>query len=83
MFVVNATAPERFYEAKQELYRIHDELGHREYWHPLLVVANKMDDGANAAALAKLSLALDLEGLAKRGRIMSLTVIPMTVSGYH
>ncbi|KAJ7464643.1 ADP-ribosylation factor family-domain-containing protein [Mycena latifolia] len=71
MFIVDATASERFQEAKAELHRLHEEIRQREYAHPLLVVANKMD-GAGAVDLAELSQALDIAGLAKWGRIMDL-----------
>jgi signal recognition particle receptor subunit beta len=75
MFVVDATAPERFPEAKEELHRLHEELCERKYTHPLLVVANKMDSGIDAERLAEISLALDIGGLEK-GRAMAIKVQP-------
>ncbi|KAF7356367.1 hypothetical protein MVEN_00969100 [Mycena venus] len=72
MFVVDATAPERFAEAKEELHRLHEELHHRQYKHPLLVVVNKMDSGVNAERLGEISKALDVTKLEKSGRIVGM-----------
>jgi hypothetical protein len=72
MFVVDAAAPERFLEAKEELHRLHEEIRLREYAHPLLVVASKMDVGG-AADLGEISRALETAGLAN-GNILGLKV---------
>ncbi|KAJ7199667.1 ADP-ribosylation factor family-domain-containing protein [Mycena pura] len=72
MFVVDATAPERFSEAKEELHRLHEELHRRQYKHPLLVVMNKMDSGVDAERLAQISQSLDVATLDKSGSIVGI-----------
>jgi signal recognition particle receptor subunit beta len=63
IFALDAAAPARFAEAKEELYRMYEGT---DAVHPLLVLANKMDL-PGAADMATISTALDIDGLA-RGR---------------
>ncbi|KAJ7091561.1 ADP-ribosylation factor-like protein-like protein 1 [Mycena belliarum] len=71
MFVVDATAPARFAEAKEELDRLLGELRLREHAHPVLVVANKID-APGAPQLPEISRALDIESLAQGDRLVGL-----------
>ncbi|KAJ6620556.1 adp-ribosylation factor [Mycena sp. CBHHK59/15] len=68
IFALNAAAPERFSEAREELLRMHNEISHE---HPLLVLANKMDLH-EAVDLLTVSQALDVERLSKSGRKIAL-----------
>lgn len=76
MFVVDATAPGRFSEAREELNLLHKWLDERNCCDPLLIVASKMDNGPDTAALEEISRALDLKGFTRRGRTMALKVNP-------
>ncbi|KAJ7735658.1 ADP-ribosylation factor-like protein, partial [Mycena maculata] len=72
MFIVDATSPERFPEAKEELHRLYVETRTRRT--PFLVVASKMDDGVDSAAFTEIARSLDVEKLAKWGGTLALKV---------
>ncbi|KAJ6519115.1 ADP-ribosylation factor family-domain-containing protein [Mycena sanguinolenta] len=64
IFLIDATAPTRFPEAKQELIRLSEETSDL---YPILVLANKIDL-ADAVELSTIKEAFDVSGLAKSGR---------------
>ncbi|KAJ6540086.1 hypothetical protein B0H10DRAFT_1416747 [Mycena sp. CBHHK59/15] len=66
VFALNAAAPERFSEAREELLRMHNEISQE---HPLLVLANKMD---LHEAVDLLAVSQALERLSKSGRKIAL-----------
>ncbi|KAK7025054.1 ADP-ribosylation factor family-domain-containing protein [Favolaschia claudopus] len=68
IFVLDATAPTRFAEAKQELTWLWEGT---EKQHPILVLANKMDL-AGAVGLNAIEEALGIEKIASSGRAITL-----------
>ncbi|KAJ7698890.1 ADP-ribosylation factor family-domain-containing protein [Mycena rosella] len=74
IFVLDAAAPDRFPEAKEELDRVYYDLGKDEYVeYPFLIVANKMDlpGAADLATIAK-ALGINLETLGRGGRTVAM-----------
>ncbi|KAJ7016429.1 ADP-ribosylation factor family-domain-containing protein [Mycena alexandri] len=79
IFAVDASAPERFAEAKEELGLMWAEISEE---HPILILANRMDL-AGAAELHRISEALGVEELrvAKRRTVDIKAISAMTGEG--
>ncbi|KAJ7210557.1 ADP-ribosylation factor family-domain-containing protein [Mycena pura] len=75
-FALDASAPERLPEAREELHRMCGEVNE----HPLLILANKMDL-PGAMDLAHITEALGIEEIAKRCLVAVKGVSAMTGEG--
>ncbi|KAJ7931706.1 ADP-ribosylation factor family-domain-containing protein [Mycena leptocephala] len=71
VFVVDATAPERFPEAKEELFYLHNDGTTQAESHPLLVLANKMDL-PGAADLTTISAALGVDEVSRVRKLVAV-----------
>ncbi|KAJ7017710.1 ADP-ribosylation factor family-domain-containing protein [Mycena alexandri] len=77
IFLVDASAPERFSEAKEELGRMWGEISKK---HPILILANKMDL-KGAVGLDEVAEALGVGGLATGRTVAVKGVSAMTGKG--
>jgi GTPase SAR1 family protein len=73
VFVVDATAPDRFPEAKEELFYLHNDGQTQAESHPLLVLANKMDL-PGAADLRTISAALGVDEVSRVRKLVTVKV---------
>ncbi|KAF7356408.1 hypothetical protein MVEN_00973400 [Mycena venus] len=80
VFVVDATAPERFSEAKEEIQRLNND-STKCASHPLLILVNKTDM-AGAVDLATISQALGIDQISRLRKIIAVKgVSAMTGEG--